>query len=145
MLERAPWDAIDDEFQARIPFDSPHESADLLARLVREGSATSHRLMHDGRRVGLVITRVDEGNTGRELVLVAAYCDAEAPLSREIADAVEALARAERCASIRFHTVRPAAARYAVDQYGFRLTELVLRKNVRLQSIHPGQPDVHHD
>ena len=130
MLARAPWDAIDDAFQALIPFDSPHESADLLARMVREGSATHHRLVHEGRRVGLIVTRCEQGSAGRELVLIAAFCASEQPLSAEIAEAVESLARAEGCASIRFHTVRPAAARYAAEHYGFRLTELVLRKTL---------------
>ena len=132
ILERGPWDYVDDTFAARIPFDSPHESRDLLARMVREGTSTAHRLVVDGRRCGLLVTRCEDGNQGRELVCQAVFLDhpADDPLTKPFADACEALARAEGCNVLRFHTCRPAMARFACENYGYRVSEIVLRRTL---------------
>lgn len=129
LLQRGPWDTISQAFEKLIPFDSTVDHADELGRQIAAGVSTAHNIVHEGKRVGITITRVEEGKT-RELVLVAVYCGAAVPLSREIAEAVEAMARAEKCDSIRFHTVRPAAARFAADEYGFRCAEIVMRKDL---------------
>lgn len=132
ILERAPWDHIDDDFAKRIPFDSPHESADILARAVAAGESTAHQLHYKGSRIGILVTRVEAGNIGRELVCQAVFMDDPqgVPLTREFADACEALARAEQCVTLRFHTCRPAMARFACEHYGYRITELVLRRDI---------------
>ena len=130
LLRRAPWDAVDSSFAARIPFDSPSQTTDDLVRRVRDGVAVSHQLIHNGSRCGLVITEVEHGSAGRELVVVSAFSDSPEPLSDALAEAMEAIGRAEQCVSIRFHTIRPAAARYAAERHGFRLTELVMRKTL---------------
>ncbi|HQF38263.1 MAG TPA: hypothetical protein PK322_04010 [Opitutaceae bacterium] len=130
LLELAPWDAADEADAAKIPFDSPHESRDLLTRMVREGKATAHRFMWDGQRCGVLVTRVETGNMGRELVCMAMWGqtpDGE-PMTAEIGRACEALARAEGCVCLRFHTCRPAMARYACEQAGYRISEIICRK-----------------
>lgn len=130
LLRSAPWDALDDEFAARIPMDSPHESADLLARMVAEKSATAHRMLIDGKRIGLMVTRVEPGSIGRELVVIAAFAAAPGvAILPQVFDAADSLARHERCVSIRFHTARHGLANQAPD-FGYRLTELVFRKDV---------------
>lgn len=130
LLRSAPWDALDDTFAARIPMDSPHESADLLARMVADKSATAHQILKDGERIGLLITRVDVGTLGRELVVIAAYSAASGvSILPQIIDAADALARHEQCVSVRFHTARHGLANEA-PKFGYRLTELVFRKNV---------------
>lgn len=140
LLQRCPWDAIDSAFEQRIPFDEPSENADLLSRMVREGRATRYRLddKESGERIGSLIVRVEEGSAGRELVAVAAFvCDSarraqawSVTSSALLADALDALARAEGCCSIRIHTVRPGMARIACDDHGYRVSEIVLRKTV---------------
>ncbi|MGH8016971.1 MAG: hypothetical protein ACREIA_01565 [Opitutaceae bacterium] len=130
MFDRLPWHAIDSEFESRIPFDSPHESRDYLQRLVNSGIATRHRLVKESETVGIVITHVETGSLGRELVCIAAYSDSRAPLTDELFEAMELLARAERCVSIRFHTVRAALVRRAAEDMGYRVSEIVMRKNV---------------
>lgn len=133
ILERAPWDKVDDSFAAQIPFDSPHESADLLRRMVAAGQSTAHQLHHNGKRVGLLVTRCEEGNMGRELVCQAVFmADPEGiPLTREFAEACEALALAEGCCVLRFHTCRPQMARFACENYGYRISEIVLRRTLK--------------
>lgn len=132
ILDRGPWDAIDEAFAAKIPFDSPHESKDLLRRLVAAGQSTAHRLTHEGKRIGLLVTRCEDGNDGRELVCQAVFMDSPdgLPLTRPFADACEALARAEGCNVLRFHTCRPQMARFAADHYGYRASEIVMRKTL---------------
>lgn len=93
------------------------------------GEASLYRLVEDGRRIGILVCRVDEGRA-RELVLVAAFCEGSRPFARELAQAADHVARTLGCVSIRFHTVRPGAARIAAEEFGYRLTEVVLRKNV---------------
>lgn len=134
LFERAPWDSVDASYAARIPMDSPHESADLLARMVQSGDVTPFRITFGPERVGLLLVRVEEGSLGRELVVVSAFMQRGDghPLSREFAAAIEELAAKEGCNVIRFHTVRPGAARLAAEEFGYRITEIVLRKNVRL-------------
>jgi hypothetical protein len=131
LFKRAPWDSLDSEFEKKIPFDSPAEHRDCLRRLVESGEAQLWHLIENEKRIGFVVTRV-ESDAGRELVIVSAYCNGTVPFAREIAETAEKIAIENRCQSIRFHTVRPAAARLAADEFGFRLTELVLRKNVPL-------------
>lgn len=133
ILDRGPWDAIDEDFAARIPFDSPHESKDLLRRLVTSGKSTAHRILTpSGERIGLLVTRIEEGNEGRELVCQAVFMDSPdcQPLTRQFAEANEALARAEKCTCLRFHTCRPQMARFAADNYGYRASEIVMRKTL---------------
>lgn len=132
LLRRAPWDAIDSEHEKRIPFDDPSEHADLLRRMVAENRASLHHLEIDGRRLGMLITRVESGAAGRELVVVAASWRGPDlhPLSPAVARAIDTLARVEQCCAIRFHTVRPALARYACQAEGYRVSEIVLRKDV---------------
>lgn len=132
LLARTPWDASDEAFAAKIPFDSPHESKDLLARLVKSGAATAHAFMWEGQRVGVLITRVEEGNMGRELVCMAMFgaTPSGEPMTAEIGRACEALARAEKCCCLRFHTCRPAMARYACEVAGYRISEIVCRKTL---------------
>lgn len=131
LFERAPWDAIDAEFEKRIPFDSPSDWRDVLSRMCQSGEAFSYRIVEDGQRIGVLVCKVDEG-AARELVVIAAYCAGSSPFAREIARAAESIAREERCISIRFHTVRPAAAQLAAQEFGYRLTEVIMRKNVDL-------------
>ena len=129
LFKRAPWDALDSEYEKRIPYDAPADHVDCLRRMVAAGEAFLYHLESGGERVGLAVVKVDDG-AARELVLVAVFCDGGAPFSREIAHAAERIARELRCISIRFHTVRPAAARLAADEFGYRLTEVVMRKTV---------------
>ena len=132
LLERAPWDAVDSEFERRIPFDSPHESAGLLQRMVAEGTAHVHRFIRNGERIGLLVTRIDDGNLGREFVCIAMFAETAdgRPITAEIGRACEALARAEGCTCMRFHTCRPAMARFAVEHFGYRVSEIVMRKTL---------------
>jgi hypothetical protein len=129
LFERGPWDAIDSEFEKRIPFDEPSAHEDCLRRQVETGEAAAHRIIYEGKRVGLVVTKIEE-DAAREFVIVAIFCDAPVPLSREIQAACYRLAQESKCISMRFHTVRPAAARIAADEYGYRLTEVIMRKAV---------------
>lgn len=128
-LERAPWDALDDSFAARIPFDHPAGHVDDLQRLCAAGRASAHRLIVDDRRIGVAVIQVEEARF-RELVVVAVFSSSDAPISFELAQACEALARAEGCISIRFHTCRESAARFAAAHLGYRLTEIVMRKAI---------------
>jgi hypothetical protein len=132
LLERAPWDAIDDAYASKIPFDCPHESADLLRRMVSDHTSTAHRFVLDGRRAGLLITRVEAGTAGKELVCQAMFAETAdgLPITELIGDACEGLARAEGCNCLRFHTCRPQMARFAADRFGYRLSELVMRKTL---------------
>ena len=52
------------------------------------------------------------------------------PITDEIGRACEALARAEKCTSLRFHTCRRAMARFAVEKFGYRISEIVMRKTL---------------
>lgn len=134
LMARAPWDALDDAYAARIPFDSPAEHRDLFRRECNAGRAACYHL-HDaaGARCGIIICRVEEA-AERELVLMGIYAETAdgVPLTGQISGLCDDLARAERCTSIRFHTIRPAVARAAVAFHGFRLTELVMRRAVTL-------------
>lgn len=134
-LALAPWDALDSEAAALIPFDSPAEHLDDLQAEVEAGRAACYHVeTRDGGRLGLVVVRVEEHPAGgRELLLLAVYARPApdlGPLRPEIFALCLDLARAERCRSMRFHTVRPALARVAAKQFGFRLAELVMRHNI---------------
>jgi hypothetical protein len=129
LFARAPWDAIDTEFMKRIPFDDPAEFEDCLCREVQSGKAESLRILHDGKRVGIAVIRIEE-EAAREMVICAIFCDAPVPLSREIQTALHLIAKDRKCVSMRFHTVRPAAARLAAEEYGYRLSEIVMRRAV---------------
>lgn len=134
LMRRAPWSDIDDSFAQKIPFDSPTEHRDFFRLECEAGRAASYGLFDTaGRRCGLLVCRVEEA-AGRELVLLGIYAEAKdgQPLTGQIAGLCDDLARAERCTSIRFHTIRPAVARAATAFHGFRLTELVLRRAVTL-------------
>lgn len=131
LFERGPWDAIDTEFEKRLPFDSPSDHEDCLRRQVEAGTADAWRIMHEGQRVGLVVTRIDE-DAAREFVIMAIFCDAPVPLSRDIQATCYDLAQKAGCISMRFHTVRPAAARLAAEEYGYRLSEVIMRKPIPL-------------
>jgi len=52
------------------------------------------------------------------------------PITDEIGRACEALARAEKCTCLRFHTCRRAMARFAVEKFGYRISEIVMRKTL---------------
>jgi cytosine/adenosine deaminase-related metal-dependent hydrolase len=129
LLNRAPWDAIASEWERQIPFDDPAAHTDGLSRLVMSGAANCYHVVKDGERIGIVVTKVEE-SAARELVVVAIYSASPEPISPQLAEAIEDLARAESCISIRFHTIRAAAARYAAERHGYRLTELVMRKSL---------------
>lgn len=141
-LARAPWDAACDAFAARVPFDAPTEHRDGLRRECAEGRATCWKLADaTGRELGMIVTRV-ETEAARELVLVAIFADTppdSPPLTSAIATLCEDLARRCGCQSIRFHTSRPAVARVAAEQHGFRLAEMVMRKAITPAPV-PDQP-----
>ena len=129
LFRRCPWGAIDSAFEKRIPYDAPCEHADALRRQVESGSAELYHIEQGGKTVGMVVARVD-CKAEKEFVVIAAFADSEQPVSSELDAWATALAASSGCASIRFHTIRAAAARFAVEVLGYRLTELVLRKNV---------------
>ena len=134
LFERAPWDSIDHAFAKRIPFDAPAELEDSFCREVTAGEMEALRISYAGEPVGIICIKVDESYL-RELVIAGVFCDAPVPLSREIEAACYAAAQARRCVSIRFHTMRPAAARLAAEEHGYRLTEVIMRKDVTLSPL----------
>ncbi|MCF3650171.1 hypothetical protein [Synoicihabitans lomoniglobus] len=79
----------------------------------------------------MMITRVDV-EAARELVIVAVYAkrDSDGSILPEIVERIDDLAAAESCVSIRFHTIRPALARVMSKRYGYRLAEVVMRKDL---------------
>lgn len=130
LIERAPWDSTDQAFAKLIPFDDPAEHEDSFCREVNAGTMEALRINFDGKPVGIICLQVDESRL-RELVIAGVFCDSpEGPLSREIQAACVIAAQARRCVSMRFHTMRAAAARIAADEYGWRLTEVIMRKDV---------------
>jgi hypothetical protein len=129
LLERAPWDSVDEAYCEQIPGDNPvSHTADLIAAVGR-GDYSARQIHYDGHRVGLVIFTVDEGRM-REFVIQAMYCDCEQPLCGPVGRQLEALARALGCASLRTHTVRHALARALAYLDGWRLTEVIMRKSL---------------
>jgi hypothetical protein len=133
ILTRGPWDSIDDKFADEIPFDSPHESADLLRRLVQSGQSLAYHILNDGERIGLLVARFESGDLGREMVCQAIKIDnpnPEKPLALDWSSACESIARAEGCYSLRFHTCRPQMAIIAANQ-GYRASEIVMRKEIK--------------
>ena len=132
ILKLAPWDSLDDDFSSRIPMDSPTEAETLLREMIESKTATLYRLENDNRRIGLLIVRIEEGSLGRELVIIAVFgYDRQTTLTPEISAAIDELAKAQNCVTSRFHTCRHGLAKVACDSLGYRITEIVLRKNYR--------------
>lgn len=136
LLERIEWDALATEHEGKIPFDASAEHTDELRRQVAAGTSTACAILRDGQRIGLAVVRVEE-DRAREFVIVAVFCDTppgSRPLTHELQDALEAMARAQACQTIRFHTIRPAAVHLAATAYGYRLAEVVMRKDLPASS-----------
>lgn len=132
-LECAPWDAIDTEYAARIPGDDPTAYADTFARQVARGEAQAWRIWHDGKRVGLAITKI-EGEAGKEMVICAMYSNAEYPMIGPVGLHLQNEARKLGCVSMRLHTCRHALAQYCAQEDGWRLAEIIMRKNLAPQT-----------
>lgn len=110
--------------------DSPSEHNDYLREMVKEGRATLHQLLVDGKRVGLTITTVEIHSAGRELVSIATYSNNTLGITPALSEALEEMARHENCQCIRLHTARHGLVKLATENYGFRISEIVLRKNI---------------
>ena len=130
-LANLPWSSVDESMAARIPCDSPEQHRDWLRRLVDSGQARVSQIMQDGKQTGLLCWAIDEG-AAREFVVVASFCESAdgQPVTRELVEAAEALARRENCISLRLATVRRAVASVACSAFGFRVSEIVLRKSL---------------
>jgi hypothetical protein len=130
LLERAPWDSVADDFAARIPYDAPTLHADHLRTAVLKGEADAWLLRLDGARIGLAITRVDE-DRGKEFVIQAMYAGGDGqPMTEPVGRQLMLYARSQGCTSMRIHTVRHELARLLTECHGFRLCEVILRKNI---------------
>lgn len=128
-LESVPWDSAAAEHYKRIPMDSPAEHADYLEKQVLEGKAQAWRIWQDGKPVGLAITRIEE-DKAKEFVICAMYSESELPVSEYAGRELERIARSIGCISIRFHTCRHALASVAAEKSGYRLCEVIMRKNL---------------
>jgi hypothetical protein len=131
LLERTPWDSVDERFYRLLPMDSPVDHADVLSAAVRRGESQAWKILVDATRVGLVICRVEEGRV-REFVIQAMYCEnsVPAPVTPAVGRQLEAIARRLGCKSIRTHTLRHALARALAEFDGWRLTEVIMRKQL---------------
>lgn len=129
-LERVPWDSLCENHYKRIPMDSPTEHADGLAQRVKAGKAQSWLLFNAaGKDIGLAITEI-EANKAKEFVICAVFAESEFPISLELNDQLERIARSQGCISMRFHTCRHALARYAVEFGKYRLCEVIMRQDL---------------
>jgi hypothetical protein len=117
-------------WENRIPFDDPTLWKDYLSRGVKSGQYKCARIEHNGVEKGIAVFAIDQC-AKREFVVVAVYCDpipgvdVTAYVGRMAFD----LAKAEKCTSVRFHTMRPGLIMKA-QKLGYRVAEVVLRKEL---------------
>lgn len=101
--------------------------ANYFEKEVEHGRARLSHVMHSGREVGTVLWRI-ETDVERELVIMSvASSDPRLSITAFLAQAVDGIATAEKCASARFHTIRPGLVTFSHGQ-GWHTSEIVLRK-----------------
>jgi hypothetical protein len=132
-LERTPWDSVDERYYRLIPMDSPVDFADVLSAAVKRGESTAWKILvprGEARyQTGIVIGRVENGRV-KEFVIQAMYSDSTIPVLPEVGRQLQAIARKQGCQSIRTHTLRHTLARALVEFDGWRLTEVIMRKQL---------------
>lgn len=112
---------------ARIRIPNADAWAKHLADEVASGGARLSHVLHDGKVIGSVLWRV-EHDVERELVVMSVAAESGFSLVSFLAQAVDALAVAEKCDTARFHTIRPALVQF-VQTRGWHASEIVMRKN----------------
>lgn len=132
-LRSAPWDEFAAECAAKIPHDNPTGHAFEIADGVKKGE---YHLLHVVREensepVGIVVFDITQGD-GKELHIFASYArEPGVDLTMRHLPDLDKIAVKLGCKSIRFHTVRPGLVIKACE-YGYRASEVILRKNVSL-------------
>lgn len=133
VLRPALWDSQAEAWARLLPHDSPEDYGRHFADMVKSGAARAYEVVKesDGRRVCIVVARVDRSYSSGEFVIEGAFCpENRGDLTAEFLPELEAKARDLNCATVRFHTMRPGLVAKAV-QSGFRICEVICRKDVR--------------
>ena len=124
------WAERHEAWQYKIPFDSPADTRDVLAQMVKAGEAKVCDIVRAGLPVGMLVFNVEKQSAGSELVLVAAYSEnQEIDYTDLLARFAELLAHGMSCKSIRLHTLRPGLVKKAAA-LGYSAAEIILRKTL---------------
>lgn len=114
----------------RIPHDNPTECMATLVEDVKAGEYEVLQMLHNGKQVGHIIYKVEQGDHGSEFLIVAATAtDPTAQLTENILPLIEDLARRMNCRTMRLHTMRLGLVAKAMEQ-GWHTSEIVLRKEL---------------
>lgn len=133
VLRPAIWDRQAEAWARLLPHDSPEDYGALFSQMIKTGAARAFELVKnsDGRRVAIVVARVDRSYKSGELVIEGAFAPQNrGDLTAEFLPELEAKARDLGCATVRFHTMRAGLVAKAM-QAGFRVCEVICRKDVR--------------
>ncbi len=118
------------ESQAAIPFDNPTGFADWILREVSSGNLLQVVMRIDGENVG-TLTYCITGDTFKELLITSAFIKFAPVNLLPIVDTFSTvIAKRANCKFIRFHTVRKGLIKIALKDYGYKVSEIVLRKTL---------------
>ncbi|MBC7367166.1 MAG: hypothetical protein H7343_10220 [Undibacterium sp.] len=113
-----------------IPHDEPGDFVEFLRGKVVRGEASVCDIETASGVVGFGVYSVSKFGTARELLVIAAIGSRDkTDITAEVMPELETLARANDCASIRFHTMRPGLVK-KVTAHGYRVAEMILRKTL---------------
>lgn len=116
------------ESQEAIPFDNPTGFSDWISREVSAGNLLQVVMRVDGLEVG-TLTYCITGETFRELLITSCFLKFSKVNLLPIVDTFSVIiAKRCNCKFIRFHTVRKGLIKIALQDYGYNISEIVLRK-----------------
>lgn len=129
IMREGAWDDVADAWSHKIPHDFPGHYPTILEDMVVTSHCRLSKLSRaeDGQQIGFLVWRVEGEPEHLEFVIVAMFGRDGEDLTGEYAPQVESLARAQGCAGMRFHTMRPGLIKKA-ESHGYRVSEIILRK-----------------
>ena len=117
-------------FLRKIPNDDPVSFVDFVVARIRSGEYKAKDIFSGHEKIGITVYFVEDFGNHRELVSVATYTNASAAGFSDFWQAeIVNLARALKCKSIRFATVRHGLVSLALRN-GWNVTEITMRKYI---------------
>lgn len=118
------------ESQDAIPFDNPTGFKDWIYREVSSGNLLQVIMRVDGMEVG-TLTYCITGETFLELLITSCFLKFSEVNLLPIIDTFSVIiAKRCHCKFIRFHTIRKGLVKIALKDYGYNVSEIVLRKPI---------------
>ena len=113
---------------AKIPFDCPWDWRTETLEQIQNGKLHCAEIISGDKKTGILVYAVIDENGARELFVSCVFCTETKPFA-ELSPIVDAIAAANQCQSIRFHTSRPGMVKVA-ENFGYKIAETIVRKKL---------------